>query len=211
MRLKSTLNTAEMRLSSKLSVIFAAIGAAAKKVVSATPIFMVLTNRRRLVMLGLAALLASAAALSVSWNGSKASAQTVACSIRQLTSGQSSTANINAAISDNGSQIALAVARNPTGGNADPNPEFFFYDTGTATITQVANTTPDVPPLSGRQCSPRISGDGDCRPEFDLWVKGTPGGFAFKETKKISTGQITVTIHEDVVNVQRTSLLDSLF
>lgn len=59
--------------------------------------------------------------------------------------------------------------------------------------------------------SESISGSDDCRPEFDMRVKGTPAGFAFKETKRVSTGQMTVTIDEVVVDVQRTSLLESLF
>lgn len=54
-------------------------------------------------------------------------------------------------------------------------------------------------------------GGGDCNPEFDLRVKGTPAGFAFKETKRILAGQMSMTIQETVIDVQRTSLLDELF
>lgn len=183
-----------------------------KRNLSVTPISTILTNRRRLVILTLVAIWVSIAVLTMTWSGSETSAQTVACSISQITSGQASTASINAAISDDGSRIALAVARNPTGGNpdlsqeifiynigtggftqvtnstggvtrevsisangsrvafisnrnltggnADLNPEVFFYDAGTAIITQVTNTTLDVPLGSGRQYSPSISGDG---------------------------------------------------
>lgn len=65
--------------------------------------------------------------IAFTWSGQRANAQTLSCSLSQLTSGQASTASINAAISDDESRIALAVARNPTGGNADINQEIFLY------------------------------------------------------------------------------------
>lgn len=150
--------------------------------------------------------------IALTWSEQSTSAQTVACGISQLTSGQASTANVGAVISDDGSRIAFAVARNPTGGNPDFNQEIFiyniaaasftqvtnstggfnnqisinadgsrlafistrnltggntdlnfevfYYDAGTATITQVTNTLLDNPAGSGRQYVPRISGDG---------------------------------------------------
>ncbi|MGQ0541599.1 MAG: choice-of-anchor Q domain-containing protein [Blastocatellia bacterium] len=183
-----------------------------KKIQFSAPISIALPKRGRLIILILVSIWVSAGALTMTWNGGETKAQTIACSISQLTSGQSSTASINAVISDDGSRVAIAATRNPTGGNADINQEvfiytiatgtftqvtnstggfnrhvsinangsriaftsnrdltggnadlnveIFFYDVGTAAITQVTNTTLDVPPGSGRQYWPNISGDG---------------------------------------------------
>lgn len=54
-------------------------------------------------------------------------------------------------------------------------------------------------------------GGDECSPEVDLRVKGAPMGFAFKETKRILAGPATLTVQETVVDVQRTSLADSIF
>ncbi len=67
--------------------------------------------------------------------------------------------NNQVSISANGSRIAFISNRNLTGGNSDLNPEVFFYDSGTATFTQVTNTT-NVPLGTAVQFVPRISGDG---------------------------------------------------
>ena len=98
-------------------------------------------RRHAAIALALASVWIAAAIIPMTWYGERASAQTVSCSLSQITSGQASTASINSVISDDGTRIAFVTARNPTGGNADLNPEIFIYEIATGTYTQVTNTT----------------------------------------------------------------------
>ena len=77
---------------------------------------------------------------------------------RQVTN---TTGGFNNQVSTNadGSRIAFVSNRDLTGGNSDLNPEVFFYDSGTDSITQVTDTL-NVPLGLGIQYVPRISGDG---------------------------------------------------
>lgn len=81
---------------------------------------------------------------ALTWPGEETSAQTTSCGIVQLTAGQASTANINAAISDDGTRVAFAAARNPIGSNPDINQEVFIYNVTTGVYTQVTTTTGGV-------------------------------------------------------------------
>ena len=71
--------------------------------------------------------------------------------------------NRDATISDNGSIIALVSTRNlvPAVGNADGNPELFFFNRNTGTFVQATNTQDTLP---GRglifQQNPSLSSDG---------------------------------------------------
>jgi hypothetical protein len=73
--------------------------------------------------------------------------------------------NREPSISDDAAIIAFISTRNPGGGtaNSDANPEIFFYNIGTASLTQGTNTqTPTPDPGFGQvfQSGPNLSSDG---------------------------------------------------
>ena len=72
--------------------------------------------------------------------------------------------NRDATISDDGNRIAFVSTRNlvPSVGNADFNPELFFFNRVTTTFTQGTNTqsTLGVHPFSAFQQNPSLSSDG---------------------------------------------------
>ena len=71
--------------------------------------------------------------------------------------------NREPAISDNGNIIAFISTRNlvPGVGNADANPELYFYNVGTGTLSQGTNTTDATPGIGFTfQSNPSLSADG---------------------------------------------------
>ena len=80
------------------------------------------------------------------------------------TAPQVSDDNRDATISDDGNRLAFISTGNlvPAVGNADRNPELFFYNRQTSTFTQATNTqsTGGVHPFSAFQQNPSISSDG---------------------------------------------------
>ena len=92
---------------------------------------------------------------------------TATANLTQITSAMASTSD-NPSTSADGSRIAFNSTANLTGVNADGNTEIFLYDTASATIIQVTNST------AGFSQAPSISADG--------------GRIAFQSTANLTGG-----------------------
>jgi Tol biopolymer transport system component len=84
-----------------------------------------------------------------------AQAQSIFCTITQITNTPPASLTQSPVISSDGTRIAFSSKADITGGNADKNSEIFLYDTNTKTFTQITQS-----PAGGSNLQPAISANG---------------------------------------------------